>query len=76
MSRPRAFLGWSRERLAEESGVPAPTVEKYERGLSSPLLRTVARLRRTMERAGVMFVDPSDSHGPGVVLKLPAKRQG
>jgi transcriptional regulator with XRE-family HTH domain len=65
----RAFLGWSRQRLAKESGVPAPTVEKYERGLSEPMLRTVSRLRRAMEKAGLTFVDPTDRHGPGVIMR-------
>src|SRR5262245_41157167 len=69
----RALLGWSRARLAAESGVPAPTLEKYERGLSEPMLRTVARLRRAMERAGVTFLDGTKDHGPGVMLAAPSE---
>jgi len=70
----RALLGWSRARLAEASGIPVPTLERYERGETSPYLRTVAKLRRTLERAGVIFVDPTREHGPGVTLKEGALR--
>ena len=65
----RALLGWSRARLAKESGVSAPTIDRYERGESSPMFSTVALLRRTMERAGVVFVEPTKDLGPGVILK-------
>jgi transcriptional regulator with XRE-family HTH domain len=65
----RALLGWSRARLATESGIPVPTLERYERGETSPYLRTVAKLRRTLERAGVAFIDPAADHGAGVMLK-------
>jgi transcriptional regulator with XRE-family HTH domain len=68
----RALLGWSRARLAKESGVPVPTLERYERGETSPYLRTVAKLRRTMERAGVIFVDPTSERGAGVILAKPS----
>jgi hypothetical protein len=46
-----------------------PTLERYERGETSPYLRTVAKLRRTLEKAGIVFVDPTDELGPGVILK-------
>lgn len=65
----RAFLGWSRERLAKESGVSAPTIDRYERGVSSPMFETVRVLRRTLERAGVVFIDPTAEHGPGIMLR-------
>jgi hypothetical protein len=51
------------------SGVPARTVENFEAEKSTPLLTTAGKLRRTLERAGVIFVDPTREHGPGVILK-------
>jgi transcriptional regulator with XRE-family HTH domain len=65
----RALLGWSRARLATESGISSPTIDRYERGESSPMFTTVAKLRRVLERAGVIFVEPNSDHGPGVILK-------
>ena len=38
------------------------------------MFATVALLRRTLERAGVVFVDPTNELGPGVILK-DGKRQ-
>jgi hypothetical protein len=37
------------------------------------MLRTVARLRRAMERAGVTFLDGTKDHGPGVMLAAPSE---
>ena len=65
----RAILGWSRQRLSEEFGIPVPTLERYERGETSPYLKTVATLRRTLERAGVIFIDPDSEAGPGIRLR-------
>jgi DNA-binding XRE family transcriptional regulator len=65
----RALLGWSREKLAEESGVPLPTLHKIESGKTDPKLTTAGKLRLTLEDAGVIFVDPDEDHGPGVILR-------
>jgi transcriptional regulator with XRE-family HTH domain len=65
----RALIGWSRERLAEESGVPNRTLEKFETGTGDLKLQTAAKVRRTLEKAGVIFIDPTPDHGPGIMLK-------
>jgi predicted transcriptional regulator len=65
----RTFLGWSRARLAKEAGVPLPTLEKIEVGKTDPRLTTAGKLRRTLEKAGLIFVDPTPDHGPGIILK-------
>jgi DNA-binding XRE family transcriptional regulator len=65
----RALLGWSRATLADTSGVPARTIENFAAEKSTPLLTTAGKLRRTLERAGVIFVDPTKNQGPGVILK-------
>jgi DNA-binding XRE family transcriptional regulator len=70
----RALLGWPRSRLAEESGVPLPTLHKIEAGETDPKLTTAGKLRRTLEDAGVIFVDPTAEHGPGVILRDEGRR--
>jgi transcriptional regulator with XRE-family HTH domain len=71
----RALLGWSREDLAEKSGVGANTTKDFEINDSNPKLRTVQKWMRTLEQAGVEFIHPTDDKGPGVRLRSPkAKR--
>ena len=62
-------MGWSRETLAVKSGVPAITTRQFETGQTDPKLTTVNKWRRTLEKAGVIFVDPNYEHGPGVILR-------
>jgi transcriptional regulator with XRE-family HTH domain len=65
----RALLGWSREDLADKSGVGANTTKDFEINDSNPKLRTVQKWMRTLEQAGVTFLDETDAEGPGVRLK-------
>jgi DNA-binding XRE family transcriptional regulator len=65
----RVLVGWSRAMLARKSGVPLPTLDKIESGKTDPKLTTAGKLRRTLEDAGVIFVDPTREHGPGVIAK-------
>lgn len=65
----RVFIGWSRAKLARESGIPVRTIENFETGNTTPLLTTAGKLRRTLEKAGVVFLDPTPDLGPGIVLK-------
>jgi transcriptional regulator with XRE-family HTH domain len=61
----RALLDWSRRRLADESDVPAVTIQGFEAGANSKL-GTVIRLRRACELAGVVFIEPDSGVGEGV----------
>jgi transcriptional regulator with XRE-family HTH domain len=68
----RAIVGWSREALAEKSGVPAITTKQFENGGTDPRLSTLHKWRRALEAAGVVFIDPgakSDDGGPGIRLR-------
>jgi predicted transcriptional regulator len=65
----RVLIGWSRAMLARKSGVPLPTLDKIEGGKTDPKLTTAGKLRRTLEDAGVIFVDATKEHGPGVLLR-------
>jgi transcriptional regulator with XRE-family HTH domain len=66
----RALLSWSQERLAEASGVSAPTIKRLEPG-EGPLearVDTMMKLQRALEAAGVVFV-VENGDGPGVRLR-------
>ena len=61
----------TREKLAEESGVPLRTLARLELGEGSPQKRTLAAIRTALEAAGVIFVE-ENGEGPGVRLKKSA----
>jgi hypothetical protein len=63
----RAALGWSVYRLARAAGVSSHTVVCFERGVSAKP-STVKKIQRTLEEAGVIFIDPTDG-GPGARLR-------
>jgi predicted transcriptional regulator len=73
----RALVGWSRETLAEKSGVSAVTCKLFELGDSDPRLSTLHKWRRALEAAGVTFIDPdakSDEGGAGVRMRSQKRR--
>ena len=51
----RAWLGWSQDELALKSGVSKHSIARYERGLSVPYDDTLAKLKNTLEAAGISF---------------------
>ena len=68
----RSLLGWSQSKLAEVSGLAISTIKRMEG--SSGILRGTAEnvwnLQRTLEDAGVIFIDAEKGVGsPGVRLK-------
>ena len=65
----RAIVGWSREDLAEKSGMSAQAIREFELGSSDPKMGTVQKWRRALEAAGVQFIDADDASGPGVRLR-------
>lgn len=70
----RALVGWSREALAEKSGVPAITTKQFETGSTDPRLSTLLKWRQALEAAGVLFIDPDDEAGAGVRLRKRGRR--
>ncbi len=66
----RAMLRWSARRLAEEAGVSWPTIQRMEAATGVPggLSRNLELIQRSLEAAGVIFIDENDE-GPGVRLK-------
>jgi len=67
----RALLGWSAQRLADESGVGGTTIRRYEMGTGLPNanVKTLTALKQALETAGIEFTgDPLVN--PGVTLHL------
>jgi DNA-binding Xre family transcriptional regulator len=52
----RALLGWSREQLSEQCGVPVRTLDRLELGEGIPQRRTIDAVCAALEAAGVEFV--------------------
>jgi len=70
----RGLVDWSREDLAERSGVSPNTVWGFEQRRSDPKLSTLNKWQRTLEAAGVEFIDDGGRSdpgaGPGVRLRM------
>jgi predicted transcriptional regulator len=72
----RGLLGWSQSDLAARAELSLPTVKRVETG-TGPRVSEIARtkLRRTLESAGVVFIDENGG-GPGVRLRKRQQRKG
>jgi len=71
----RALVDWSRDELADKSGVSPNTVWGFEQGRSDPKLSTLNKWRRALEAAGIEFIDEDEDRGPGVRLKKSSRRK-
>lgn len=68
----RTLLGWSRTRLAEESGVPYGTLADFEGKRTRMFSDSLAKLARALDKAGIeLLYDGQDGKGAGVRLKKP-----
>jgi hypothetical protein len=67
------MLRWSARQLAEESGLSWPTIQRMEAATGVPggLTKNLELVQRTLESAGVVFIDQSEESGPGVQLRDP-----
>lgn len=65
----RALVEFSRDRLAQLSGVDAATIEQFERKLGKPSDEQTAALTEALEKAGALFI-PENGGGAGVRLKF------
>jgi predicted transcriptional regulator len=69
----RALLDWSQEKLAVAAEISVPTIKRLE-AEDGPLGgrgQTVEKILKSMEAAGVEFIDENGG-GPGVRLRKPA----
>jgi len=67
----RGLLDWSQQDLARAAQVGIVTVRQLEAGSIQPRRATLIVVRRTLEDAGIEFIDENGG-GPGLRLK---KRQ-
>jgi ribosome-binding protein aMBF1 (putative translation factor) len=67
----RALLDWSQKQLSEKSKLSVPTIKRMESrvGPDRSTEVNVDAVRRTLETAGVIFLDPSKEGGAGVRFK-------
>ena len=65
----RSALGWSTQKLSEESEVSSRTLNRMETsdGFSAATKANLSVVQRTFEEAGIEFIGSGDE-GPGVRL--------
>jgi transcriptional regulator with XRE-family HTH domain len=64
----RGLLDWSRDQLAEASGIPKRTIMRFEGREAEPRASTLTAIRTALEAAGVEFI-AENGGGAGVRLK-------
>ncbi|WP_246374424.1 helix-turn-helix domain-containing protein [Gluconacetobacter tumulicola] len=67
----RAFIGWSQDQMAVNSGIPKRTIVRFELGEGAPRAATLSAIRTALETAGVEFI-PENGGGAGVRLRKDA----
>jgi len=65
----RALVQWTREKLAQNSGVEALVIEEFERRINTPGDDVRRALREALEEAGAVFI-AENGGGIGVRLKF------
>lgn len=69
----RILVGWNRKDLARHSKTSPDTVQAFENRGSDPKQSTILAWERALRKAGVVFIEGTDTEGPGVRLKEPQK---
>ncbi|WP_082583203.1 helix-turn-helix transcriptional regulator [Mesorhizobium sp. Root695] len=69
----RALLDWTREDLANVSGITVRTLARIESSQTVPRQATLEALAAALETAGIEFI-PENGGGPGVRLSRRSKR--
>lgn len=65
----RTALGLGVRELAEAASVAPSTISRFESGKGGMQARTLDRVQRALERAGIVFIAADAHGGPGVRLK-------
>lgn len=66
----RALVQFSREELAEDSGVSVEIIRNLETGLAIPPVEALSKLQAALEEGGAVFIPESGDGGVGVRLKF------
>lgn len=69
MKLARTAVGLGVRELAAEAAVAPSTVQRFESGRGDMHSRTLDRVQRVLEEAGVIFIGADAEGGPGVRLK-------
>ena len=69
----RSLLGLSQAELAKRATIGLATLQRMEAGGSDVRgsAKTVWKLQKTLEAAGIIFIDQDEELGPGVRLRKP-----
>ncbi len=72
MRAARALLRWSHQKLADESGIGIATIQRAESedGIPGVHARTLNAVQTTLERAGIVFLDPGKNEAGGAGVRL------
>ena len=67
----RVLLRLSQEQLANRSGVGLATLKRIEAAGQelTGTVQTMSRIQKALEAAGIVFIDQSAEHGPGLLLR-------
>ncbi|MBL8882762.1 MAG: helix-turn-helix transcriptional regulator [Hyphomicrobium sp.] len=69
----RALIGMSQQELAERSLVGLATIKRIE-AVGSEITgtaKTLVKIQKALEAAGIRFIDETDGAGPGLRLMRP-----
>lgn len=68
----RALLDWTQPKLAEVTKLSVPTIRRMEsaRGPSASTAANVEAVRRALESAGVIFLEPKSNKDGGAGVRL------
>ena len=66
----RALVQFSREELAEDSGVSAELISNFETGRFAPPAEALSKLQAALEEGGAVFIPESNEGGVGVRLEF------
>lgn len=64
----RALLGLSQEELANLAGVSRQILVRIEKCEQNVLVESIEKVRAALEAGGIVFIDGSSDHGPGVAV--------
>ena len=73
ISAARVLLGLSQLELANLAAVSIGTIKRIEaeRDQLAGTMRTIAKIQRALEGAGIVFIEQNGAQGPGVRLRDP-----
>lgn len=72
----RSLIGWSQDKLSEESKVAKATIANFEAGKRSPYERTLDDIQEALEKGGVIFIAADEMKAGGAGVRFDHNTQG